>query len=205
MADNQRRAGQLSIFAAIVAFHIAVVWMLLAATRPVVMRSPSQNLQFVFIAPPVSPPRSSVRKAAPKSQRSVRRNATPSSRVEPNPAPPSEQDNSIHRPIDWAGELDRVARDSTAAETSRKPLNFGFPHASTAPSSKPPAFGWSYAPTHRVEPMPGGGLLVNLNDNCVIVFSPLPFFLCAPGKKPANEDLFKHMLDPSQPGSWGIP
>jgi hypothetical protein len=101
--------------------------------------------------------------------------------------------------------LDRVARDSTAAETSRKPLNFGFPHASTTPSSKPPEFGWSYAATHRVESLPGGGLLVKLNDNCVLVFNPLPFFFCAPGKKPANGDLFKNIRDRSSRESWDIP
>ena len=42
----------------------------------------------------------------------------------------------------------------------------------------------------------GGGLLVNLNDNCVISFVPIPLFVCVPGKKPANGDLFKHMRDP---------
>jgi hypothetical protein len=86
-----------------------------------------------------------------------------------------------------------------------QPRDFGFPHSATTPSSKPSEFGWSYAPTHRLQSLPGGGLLVNLNDNCVLVFAPLPFFACALGKKPANGDLFKHMNDPSQPGSWGIP
>jgi hypothetical protein len=56
-----------------------------------------------------------------------------------------------------------------------------------------------------VESIPGGGLLVNLNDNCVIVFAPLPFFSCAPGKKPANGELFKHLHDPSKPGDWNDP
>jgi hypothetical protein len=56
-----------------------------------------------------------------------------------------------------------------------------------------------------VESIPGGGLLVHVNDNCVLVFIPLPFFACAPGKKPANEDLFKHLHDPSQAGDWNDP
>jgi hypothetical protein len=205
VAENQRGARQLSIFAAVVALHIAVVWVLLAATLPVGMRSLSKNLQLVFIAPTIIAPGSPFRKPVPGSRRSVRLNVTPSSPVETNPASPSQEGKPIRPSIDWAGELDRVARDSAAAETARRPLNFGFPHASTAPSSKSPEFGWSYAPTHRVQSLPGGGLLVNLNDNCVLVFSPLPFFSCALGHKPANGDLFKHMLEPSQPGNWGIP
>jgi hypothetical protein len=179
--------------------------MLLAATRPVAIRLPSANLQLVLIAPTIVVPESSVKEPEPRSRRSVRRNATPSPPVEPNPVPPSEDGNPIRPPIDWAGELDRAARDSTAAEASRKPPDFGFPHMSAESTAKPPEFGWSYAPTHRVVSLRGGGLLVNLNDNCVLVFAPLPFFACAPGKKPANGDLFNHMHDPSQAGSGGMP
>jgi len=168
------------------------------------MRSLSQSLQLVFIAPTMIAPESSIRQPVPHSQRSVRRDATPSSPVEPDPAPPSEKGNPIRPPIDWAGELDRVARNS-AAPPSFPPRDFGFPYASTESPAKPPEFGWSYAPTHRVESLRGGGLLVNLNDNCVLVFSPLPFFVCLSGKKPVNGDLFKHMRDPSQPERLGIP
>jgi len=56
-----------------------------------------------------------------------------------------------------------------------------------------------------VESIPGGGLLVNVNDNCVLVFMPLPFFVCAPGAKPANGDLFEHLHDPSPAGDWNAP
>jgi hypothetical protein len=197
VADNQRRARQLSIIAAVAALHIAAVWVLLATTLPVVMRSPPQGLQLVFVAPTISAPGSPARKQLPRSSPPfLKPQLTPSTPVESHPPPPGDAANPSHPPIDWAGELDRAARDFTASEASRKPRDFGFPHASTAPSSKPPEFGWSYAPTHRVQSMPGGGLLINLNDNCVIVIIPLPFFACAPGKKPANGDLFKHMHDP---------
>jgi hypothetical protein len=56
-----------------------------------------------------------------------------------------------------------------------------------------------------VESIPSGGLLVNVNDNCVIVFIPFPFFGCALGKRPANGDLFKHWHDLSQAGDWNDP
>jgi hypothetical protein len=131
-----------------------------------------------------------------RSQRSTQPFSTYSTPVQPNAAPPSEVGAAVQPHIDWAAELDRARRNSAAAGQSVHPREFGFPHASTAPVSKDPEFGWSYAATHRVEPLPGGGLLVNLNDNCVLVFAPLPLFVCAPGKKPANGDLFKHMRDP---------
>ena len=121
------------------------------------------------------------------------------SAAQPNTAPSSDERGAIHPPIDWAAELDRAARESVPAEPSREPRNFGFPHAATAPSSKSPEFAWSHARTHRVESIPGGGLLINVNDRCVVVIFPFPFFGCALGKKPPNGDLFEHMHEPSGP------
>ena len=201
VAHNHRLPRQLLIFALVVALHVAVLCMLLAATRPAAMRSPSPNLQLVFVAPAMIITKSPDKKSRARPRLSRRSSARPSP-IKPNPATSSEAGPPIHPPIDWADELDRVASDSTAPETSRKPLDFEFPHASTIPSSNPPEFGWSHAATHRAESLPGGGLLVNLNDNCVLVINPLPFFFCAPGKKPANQDLFKHMRDRSPRESW---
>ena len=202
MAKNQG-ARQLSIFAAVFALHIAVVWALLATTQPV-MRFSSPNLQLVFIAPTSVVAERPARKAAPGSSRQSPK-STPAPAVELHPRAASEEGSLIRPPIDWEDELDRAVRNSIAASPSTQPRDFGFPHSSGAPSSSPLEFGWSYAPTHRVQSLPGGGLLVNLNDNCVLVFAPLPFFACAVGKKPTNGDLFKHMNDPSQRGGWGVP
>jgi len=44
--------------------------------------------------------------------------------------------------------------------------------------------------------LPDGGMLINLNDRCVIVFTPFPFPFCGLGKKPANSHLFDHLHDP---------
>jgi hypothetical protein len=204
VAHNHQLPRQSSIFAVVVALHVAVLCMLLAATRPAAMRSPSPNLQLVFVAPTMIITKGPDKESLARSRPSTRPRARPSP-IKPNPATPSEAGPPIPPPIDWAAELDRVVGDSTAADTSRKPVDFGFPHASATPSSKPPEFGWSYAATHRVESLPRGGLLVNLNDNCVLVFNPLPFFFCARGKKPANGDLFQHMRDWPSRESWDIP
>ncbi len=75
--------------------------------------------------------------------------------------------------------------------------DFGFPHL-PAPPEKAPQFDWDYAATHRVEQIEGGGLLVHLDDHCVLVLFPLPFIGCGLGTKPANGDLFKNMGAPAQ-------
>jgi hypothetical protein len=47
-----------------------------------------------------------------------------------------------------------------------------------------------------VESLPQGGLLVHVNDNCVLLLFPLPFVGCAIGKIKTNGNLFEHMRDP---------
>jgi hypothetical protein len=199
MAGPQRRARQLSIIAVVVGLHLAIGWMLLATTPPIVIRSLSQSFELVFV-PPIAASESTTRKPVPThgSPRPVQQRRTTSPAMQPETEVPSEEGNATQPPIDWAGELERAARDSAPPEPLHAPRDFGFPHPSSPSSPKRPGFGWSYAPTHRVESLPGGGLLVNLNDNCVLVFAPLPFFFCSPGKKPANGDLFKHLRDPSE-------
>jgi hypothetical protein len=201
VADSQRRVQQLSIIAAVAALHIAACWLLLATTHPPTIPTMSQRLQLVFILPPMIPPESNAR--PPTSTRGTQRTAPQSTATppvaQPNSAPSSDEPGASHPPIDWTGELDRAARESVPAEPSRDPRNFGFPHASTPPPSKSPEFAWSHTRTHRVESIPGGGLLINVNDRCVVVLIPFPFFGCALGKQPPNGDLFEHMHEPSGP------
>jgi hypothetical protein len=68
-----------------------------------------------------------------------------------------------------------------------------------------PQFGWSHAATHRVEEIPTGGLLINLNDRCFIAWVIFPFPLCKVGKMPARGDLFQHMKDPPALGEPELP
>lgn len=154
----------------------------------------------MFIAPPTRP---AVLLESNSTSR-VPENVTPRHRSAANPLPmpnialPDDENNAIHPSADWGSELTRAARDAVSEKLAQKPRDFGFPHPSSAPVDKPPQFGWDYAATHRIESIPGGGLAVNLNDNCELILFPLPFIGCAIGKKPANGDLFKHMRDPSQ-------
>lgn len=56
-------------------------------------------------------------------------------------------------------------------------------------------FGWDHSATHRVEEIPGGGLLININERCAIAWVIFPFPVCKIGKIPPRGDLFDHMKD----------
>jgi hypothetical protein len=118
---------------------------------------------------------------------------------------PSEGSASDHGPpVDWAAELERGAREATA-ESPVPHRDFGFPHVPAGAVPKRPEFGWYHAGTHRVESLPEGGILVNLNDRCVMVIAPLPFAFCRWGKPPVNGTLFDHMRDVPSPEAAAAP
>jgi hypothetical protein len=194
--EKRRRTQVFCAMAAVLGLHLTVVWLLIATSRVVSRQTESQSLEIVFIArPPVL--------LESKFTGRLLENATPRRRdaASPLPMPPvpqEDENNAIHPPADWASELSRAARDATSDESTQKPRDFGFPHPSSAPT-KVPQFGWDYAATHRVESIPEGGLLLHLNENCVLVLFPLPFVGCGIGRKKADGDLFEHMRDPAQP------
>jgi len=69
-----------------------------------------------------------------------------------------------------------------------------------APPRKP-GLAWNCARTHRVEALPGGVTVFNLNDHCSIALLwVVPFFGCQLGKIPARGDLFDHLQDAPDPG-----
>jgi hypothetical protein len=192
--EKRRRIQVLCAIVVVLGLHLTVVWLLLATSRVVSRRTESQALEIVFIArPPVLLESNFTRR--------VLENATPRRRAAADPlpmprvVPQEDEDNAIHPPTDWAGELSRAAGDAASDELTQKPRDFGFPRPPSAPA-KASRFGWDYAATHRVESIPGGGLLFHLNENCVLVLLPLPFGGCAIGRKKANGDLFEHMHDP---------
>lgn len=201
----------------VIALHAIVGWLLVLTTRLRTAPLQARGFAIVFIAPSRVDSPVATRPPAPQRnpQRAARRgrspggNGAPTSLPETGPRtePGSSPRNATNQPgpslppIDWEEELARAAKHAGTEHTGPEPKDFGFPHAGAAPSAKTEQFGWDYAPTHRVESIPGGGLLVNLNDNCVLVFVPFPFVLCQPGKKPANGELFKHLHDAPDAGA----
>jgi hypothetical protein len=205
-----KRARQLAVIAVVTALHIVVCWVLLEATGALKSRTAFSSLELIYLTLDV--PENVARRPAParRAQPVVRQGAAtrpsnqPRPLSQPSAAVPGDEDNALHPPIDWANELARTARESASRASDPQPRVFGAPHIAPTPAAKPPEFGWAHSRTHRVETGPGG-MAVHLGDRCVIAFTPLPFPVCALGKKEANGDLFKHMRDPPQPGDWKDP
>jgi hypothetical protein len=125
------------------------------------------------------PPRSSF--APPRTDRLPQRPSPPETPAQ------SARESTAPVAIDWAKEAERVAADPG--------LIVG---AEPAPAAARQQFGWDYAHTHRVEPLPDGGLMVNLSDRCsIIVRFPMLLGGCKLGRLESRADLFAHMHEQS--------
>ncbi|HUX73009.1 MAG TPA: hypothetical protein VMV25_03845 [Steroidobacteraceae bacterium] len=56
-----------------------------------------------------------------------------------------------------------------------------------------------------MESIAGGGLLIHINDRCMIVLMPFPWPVCKIGKLKVNGDLFKRLHDRGNAGDWNDP
>lgn len=111
--------------------------------------------------------------------------------------------NALSAPAapDWRSEMQIVANNEVEAEERKRHQpsrlaahDFSGVRAGSTDYSKP-QFPWDHAATHRVEELPNGGLVINVNDRCSIVWVIFPFPLCKIGKIPARGDLFQLMQD----------
>jgi hypothetical protein len=197
MEKPRRRAKFVCAIAVVLGLHVTVIWLLLATSRVLSYRTNSQSLEIALIARPVVAPESnSISRVLENGTR--HRQITAKPLATPSVRPQESENNAIHPPTDWATEMSRVVNDAVSEKFAQKPRDFGFPHSPSAPDSKTPQFEWDYVATHRIEAIPEGGLLLHLNDNCVLILFPLPFAGCGIGKRKANGDLFEHMHDPAQ-------
>jgi hypothetical protein len=156
-------------------------------------------------------PSSEVARSAPPgsaSRQAVTRHARPS-HPQANAGATSNQHAQSSAPvmIDWAQEARRAAvRQIDADEAAARRAAAFSTHKRTPDSLAPPAtaqpqFGWSHANTHRIESLPGGGLILNLSDRCAIVFAVLLIPVCKLGTTEPRGDLLQHMDDPPQLGA----
>jgi hypothetical protein len=119
----------------------------------------------------------------------------------PTPAPQATAD-APPAPVDWHAEADLAIEQRAESAMAPAPRALD-KHAAGAdlngglgPDPKQKAdFGWDYSHTHRVENIEGGGILIHINDRCVLVLFPLPFGGCSIGKIAARGDLLDHMHD----------
>ncbi len=207
MPDTRRRAQSLWAALLVALLHIAV-FSLLPTRIKISLPDRASAFEYVFITPPISqvlihpqvhapaiPPLGvELRKPGPQADDSLSLLAAPDEARDDGPS------------IDWNAELERAVKDNSLREAAPARRDFGLPHHPGPAAAKPPEFSWDYAPTHRVESLPEGGLLINLNDRCVLVLAPLPFPVCGIGTKPANGELFKHMRDaPPAAGPEAVP
>jgi hypothetical protein len=160
----------------------------------------------VFLPGIESPPvaqsgRPKLNAAARSRQRATTR--TPAEAAQPT-ANPAEVEPEAITPAaapDWRQEAEIAAgHQLEAGERDRERPSPLAPHE--FPEAPPPAreFQWDYAATHRVEGLPEGGFLININDRCVVVVLVMMMPLCRVGKIPARGDLFQHLDDPPRLG-----
>lgn len=109
-----------------------------------------------------------------------------------------------HPRADWSRAIPAEVRAEESGSRAGK-FRFGFPRQS-APVPAAPEFGWDYAATHRLVPLPRGGILLSLNDHCALVIYGFIFLPgCRIGRIPANGELFDHMHDRRDEGSGSLP
>jgi hypothetical protein len=108
-------------------------------------------------------------------------------------------------PIDWNAEAALAVEQQARLAMSSRPraldkhgagadLNGGL-----GPDREgKPEFGWDRSHTQRVESLEGGGILIHVNERCVVVLIPFPFPFCGIGKIPARGDLLDHIRDAQQ-------
>jgi hypothetical protein len=116
--------------------------------------------------------------------------------------PPADAPAAPAAPIDWNSEAELAIKQQAqlAMATPPRGLDKHRPGADLNGGLGPDRrqkseFGWDRTHTRRIEPIEGGGLLIRLSDNCVLVLIPLPLVGCGIGKKPVRGDLFDHMRD----------
>jgi hypothetical protein len=122
----------------------------------------------------------------------------------PTPAQPSAADNPP-APIDWSNEAELAIKQQAELAKATPPraldkhgAGADFNGGLSSDREGNPEFGWDRSHTHRVESLEGGGLLIHINDRCVVVLMPFPFPFCGIGKIPVRGDLLDHMHDERQ-------
>jgi hypothetical protein len=188
------RPFRAAVFALVAAVHVAI---LLLAVHRVGMRVVHEATSVVFLLPPSRAP------AAPDN--SAKHTISEESLAPETPAPPIPPPVAAEKPpatIDWAAEAKGAAGHQAELAAAPQPRALDQHGAGTdfngglgPDRARPPEFGWDRSKTHRIERLPGGGTLVRVNDQCVIILFPIPFAACALGRIPVRGDLFDHMRD----------
>ena len=208
-----RRANRAAIFTAVVAGHLLVLHYLPDFPPPPELSDREPLLPITLFPAELRPPRAAI--AATSSRRSKH---APGGRKPPgeraaaaSAAQPPAQARGIRPWIDWEKEADAAIahRREVAAEAARRAsaLSRWREHVMPAPwAPHGPEFRWDEARTSQRFVPTIAGLVVHLNDRCLIIISPLALLGgCAIGHIPVYGDLFAHMDDPKDPDDSNVP
>ena len=167
-------AKRLPALVLVVAVHCGVLLVLAALTRTRLLEVAPQAaaIEVLLIAGPSVPP--TVAGSLPGSRPAAPSPAFPTARPHANVPPPPLPAPSTA--IDWDGEARAAAARKTDEDSAHRRRDMAaLPRARAfQPTVTRPMFHWDHASTHRVEPLQGGGTLINLNDSCVIVIYRCP-------------------------------
>lgn len=197
-------ANRVPAFFLVAAVHCGVLLTLAALTRTrlVEVAPEAAPIEVLLIAGRGTPP--AVMAPLPGARPAVSSPAVPGLRSQPKvPSPPARAPSTA---FDWDSEAQAAAARQADEDSARNRRDVAAlpPQAGAFQPSVPrPEFHWDHSSTDRVEPLGGGGTLINLNDSCVIVvFVVMPLAACKLGKIPARGDLFEHMRDTPELGAW---
>ena len=209
-------------FVVVVALH-AVFFFLFALRMPLRrFATPEAPSIAVFITPAESilrpqPERHAESSMAPRTVHPIRSRPrapaalkSPSAAVQAEPATASGAITPTPTP-DWWQEA-QIAADHEIEAQARMahkhsplaPHDFSRATPRTSEQTQP-KFAWNHAAIHRVEELPTGGLLFNINERCALVWVLFPLPVCKLGKIPVRADLFDHMEDAPVLGESKMP
>lgn len=198
-------ARRIPALAVVVGAHALALAFLLDLTRTHLLgRAAEESLTLVDVLPAARPEalRLPLSPGAARRERAIARPGETRA-LEPRVPTPDSGPASI----DWAAEgAEAAARVARGEDGRPSPRTFGMPAASAMFASAPPrkpGLAWNHARTHRVEALPGGVTVFNLNDHCAVALLwVVPFFGCTLDKIPPRGDLLDHMREQAELGDW---
>jgi hypothetical protein len=215
-SETVGRGGmRVATFVAVLAVHVLLFVLLPALRGPTIAPQepePSLTVAFLPSREPLQPnqPREAVAVPPPRGNRSARAPAARNARMPPGEEPTPQPITTPVSP-DWQAEAEIAATDEVEREERKRsnpsvlaPHDFSaVPHGAVDVTK--PQFGWSHAATHRLDLMPEGGFVLNINDRCAIAVYIIPMPICRIGKIPARGDLFQNMNGAAAPADPKVP
>ncbi len=201
---RQPRFSRIAAAAVAVALHGTIIcyWLTRRMERPGTSLPRQPPLEVTFFSLPrqtgaqLSPTRE-LREKTPRTARTRKERPVRERMIVEGTTQPDTRKDVPHSKVDWNRELMREVPiiASCLAEKSRRNSFISPMPAEPVPAAPRHEWdGWDYAATHRIERLPQGGIAINLNDRCAIVFIPFPLIGCQLGRIEANNsDMFKDL------------